>query len=56
MEVVKANEINCGMAELKGIFKLILSSMRLAFMTFKMNFNSPIISRQFSTVSFLIFF
>ena len=39
------------MAKLKGIFKLILSSMRFAFMTFIMNFNSPVISRQFSAVS-----
>ena len=31
------------MAELKGIFNLILSSVRFAFMTFKMNFNSTLI-------------
>ena len=31
------------MAKLKGTFNLILSSMRFAFMTFKMNFNSTLI-------------
>ena len=32
------------MAELKGIFNLIWSSMRFAFKTFKMNFDSTLIS------------
>ena len=42
------------MAKLKGIFSLILSSMMFAFMTFKMNFNSTVIWRQFSTVSLFL--
>ena len=39
------------MEKLKGLFNFILSSMMFAFMTYKMNFNSTVISRQFSTVS-----
>ena len=44
-----------GMGKLKGIFNIISSSMRFAFFTFKMNFNSTVIWRQFSTVSLLFF-
>ena len=49
MELLKTNENDCGMVKLKGIFNLILSSTRFAFMTFKMNFT--VIWRQFSAVS-----
>ena len=46
-----------GVVELKGIFNLVLLSIRSAVMTnFKMNFNSIVIWRQFSNVSLLIFF
>ena len=31
------------MAKLKGMFNFILSSLRFAFMTFKVNFNSAVI-------------